>query len=566
MAREYAIRKKGTNDILYQSDGFDMAAIRERYDLSEDTELLITWNVETIGELRKQLAAAEDANKAKEVFLSNMSHDIRTPMNAIIGMTALAKKHIDEKNRVLDSLNKIDTASSHLLSLINEVLDMSRINSGKMTISEEMFSLSDLLHDTLAIVRPQAQAKGHHFVFRTENIAVEGLYGDALRLRQIMVNIINNSIKYTNEGGEISVTVSEEIREDLCYFRFVCSDNGAGMSEDFLKKIFDPFERASSSTMSGIEGTGLGMSIVQKLVKAMNGEILIDSRLQEGTTVTITIPMRYERLKISADALKGKRFLIIEADRQLQETYRRYLSEFSVDCHIVEDSSEAVSAFSDEEFKGEHYDALIIGRQIGPDGSIYDIASYFHKADSGMKIILISDDSWDEIEYRATRSGISRFIPLPVFRKTLINLLNEALDPHSEGAGTSAVDLSGKHILLVEDNMINREIAKEILRTTNAAIDTAENGKEGVETYLSSKENYYDIILMDIQMPVMDGYEAARQIRSSGRKDANKVRIYAMTANTFVEDIARAKEAGMDGHIAKPIDVSRLMNTLKQNL
>ena len=566
MAREYAIRRKGTNDILYQSDGFDMAAIRERYDLSEDTELLITWNVETIGELKKQLAAAEDANKAKEVFLSNMSHDIRTPMNAIIGMTALAKKHIDEKNRVLDSLNKIDTASSHLLSLINEVLDMSRINSGKMTISEEMFSLSDLLHDTLAIVRPQAQGKGHHFVFRTENIAVEGLYGDALRLRQIMVNIINNSIKYTNEGGEISVTVSEEIREDLCYFRFVCSDNGAGMSEDFLKKIFDPFERASSSTMSGIEGTGLGMSIVQKLVKVMNGEILIDSRLQEGTTVTITIPMRYERLKISADALKGKRFLIIEADRQLQETYRRYLSEFSVDCHIVEDSSEAVSAFSDEEFKGEHYDALIIGRQIGPDGSIYDIASYFNKADSGLKIILISDDSWDEIEYRATRSGISRFIPLPVFRKTLINSLNEALDPHSEGAGTSAVDLSGKHILLVEDNMINREIAKEILRTTNAAIDTAENGKEGVETYLSSKENYYDIILMDIQMPVMDGYEAARQIRSSGREDANKVRIYAMTANTFVEDIARAKEAGMDGHIAKPIDVSRLMNTLKQNL
>ncbi len=566
MAREYAIQRKGSNDILYQSEGFDTAEIRQRYDLSEDTELLITWNEDTVDELKRQLAAAEDANKAKEVFLSNMSHDIRTPMNAIIGMTALAKKHIDERNKVLDSLNKIDTASSHLLSLINEVLDMSRINSGKMTISEELFSLSDLLHDTLAIVRPQAQAKGHHFVFGTENIAVEGLYDDALRLRQIMVNIINNSIKYTNEGGEISVTVSEEIREDLCDFRFVCRDNGAGMSEDFLKKIFDPFERASSSTMSGIEGTGLGMSIVQKLVKAMNGEIHIDSKLQEGTTVTITIPMRYERLKISADALKGKRILIIEADRQLQEIYRRHLSEFSVDCHIVEDSSEAVSSFSDEEFKGQRYDALIIGRQIGADGSIYDIASYFHKADSGLKIILISDDNWDEIEYRATRSGISRFIPLPVFRKSLINSLNEALDPHNEDTGTSAVDLSGKHILLVEDNMINREIAKEILSTTNAAIDTAENGKEGVDTYLSSKEGYYDIILMDIQMPVMDGYEAAGQIRSSGREDADKVRIYAMTANTFVEDIAKAKEAGMNGHIAKPIDINRLMNTLKQNI
>ena len=566
MAREYAIRRKGSNDILYQSEGFDTAEIRQRYDLSEDSELLITWNEETIGELKKKLAEAEDANKAKEVFLSNMSHDIRTPMNAIIGMTALAKKHIDEKNKVLDSLNKIDTASSHLLSLINEVLDMSRINSGKMTISEELFSLSDLLHDTLAIVRPQAQTKGHRFIFRTENIAVEGLYGDALRLRQIMVNIINNSIKYTNEGGEISVSVSEEIREDLCHFRFVCRDNGAGMSEDFLKKIFDPFERASSSTMSGIEGTGLGMSIVQKLVLAMNGEILIDSKPQEGTTVTITIPMHYERLKISADALKGKRILIIEADRQLQETYRRHLSEFSVDCHIVEDSSEAVSSFSDEEFKGQRYDALIIGRQIGADGSIYDIASYFHKADSGLKIILISDDNWDEIEYRATRSGISRFIPLPVFRKSLINSLNEALNPHNEDTGTSAVDLSGKHILLVEDNMINREIAKEILAATNALVDAAENGKEGVEAWLSSKENYYDIILMDIQMPVMDGYEAARQIRSSGREDADKVRIYAMTANTFAEDIAKAKEAGMDGHIAKPIDINRLMMTLKQDI
>jgi len=569
MSREYAVRKSSSPEkILYQSVSFDVTDITDILPLSQGMELLISGRDDDskVADLQKQLSEAQDANKAKEVFLSNMSHDIRTPMNAIIGMTALAKKHIDEKNKVLDSLNKIDTASSHLLSLINEVLDMSRINSGKMVIAKELFSISDLLHDTLAIVRPQAQQKNHHFLFTADRIHTENLYGDVQRLFQIMVNIINNSIKYTNEGGEITVSISEEVEGDICHFGFMCKDNGNGMSEEFLQKIFEPFERASSSTMSGIEGTGLGMSIVKKLIEAMDGTIMIQSKLSQGTTVLITIPMKYEKLDIDTSSLENKNLLIIENNEQLKETYRQYLSEFDISFDIADSSSEAIAAISDNEFHNQKYDALIIGTLSRMDGNIYDIASYFHKADQDLKIILVSDDNWDEIEYRASRNGIQSFIPLPFFRKSLLNSLNQALGQDRENETSSLVpDLCGKTILLVEDNFINREIAKEILSSTNATIETAENGKEAVDKYLEAEDGHYSLILMDIQMPIMDGYEASRNIRSSNKPDAEKIRIFAMTANTFVEDIAKAREAGMNGHIAKPIDINKLMLTLKQN-
>ncbi|MCR4855886.1 MAG: response regulator [Erysipelotrichaceae bacterium] len=346
----------------------------------------------------------------------------------------------------------------------------------------------------------------------------------------------------------------------------MCKDNGNGMSEEFLKKIFDPFERASSSTMSGIEGTGLGMSIVKKLVEAMDGIIMIQSKLHQGTTVLITIPMRYEKLSISTSSLENKKLLIIENSEQLKETYRHYLDEFAISFDIVDSSSEAIAAISDNEFRGQKFDALIIGTLSAMDGNLFDIASYFHKADPDLKIILASDDNWDEIEYRASRNGIRTFIPLPFFRKSLINSLNDALGQDDQSDPASSVpDLNGRTILLVEDNFINREIAKEILNSTNATIETAENGKEAVDMYTQAEDRHYSLILMDIQMPIMDGYEAARAIRASGKADAESIRIFAMTANTFVEDIAKAREAGMNGHIAKPIDINKLMLTLKQN-
>ena len=570
MNREYAVVKAAGPDtvILFSTPGFAAERTTEKISLSDGAELWIngTYSSETDNAaLLKQLRELEDANRAKEAFLSSMSHDIRTPMNAIIGMTALARRHIDEKQKVADSLSKIETASAHLLSLINEVLDMSRINSGRMVIADEAFSLSDLLHDTLTIVRPQAEQKNHAFIFSTGSIIAESLYGDVLRLRQIFVNIINNAIKYTNDGGRIEVTVSEEPHEDGCMLVFTCRDNGVGMTPEFLEKIYDPFERANTTTNSRIEGTGLGMSIVRRLVEAMAGTIHIESKPGAGTLVTISIPLRSEELQISTAALNGKKLLVIENDPELKNTYRTYLDEFHIAHRIVASDSEAVEAMTEAEFRSEPFSGVILGNTIESRAGVFDIAAYFRKAYPGMPLILVSSADWDKIEYRAVRSGIDHYIPVPFFRKTLINGLNSAFLAQEAGIATpESVDLSGRHILLAEDNLINREIAKEILSATNAVIDTAENGEEAVSLYMQSPEGAYDLILMDIQMPVMNGYDATAAIRSSGRKDAGTILIFAMTANTFAEDIAKAREAGMNGHIAKPLDIPKLMNTLRQ--
>ena len=326
-----------------------------------------------ISVLREQLEEAKAEGVAKEVFLSNMSHDIRTPMNAIIGMTALAKKHIDEKSRVADALNKIDTASTHLLSLINEVLDMSRINSGRLSIAQESFSLSDLLHEVMIIVKPQAAQKKHALSFHVRDIARESLIGDPLRLRQIFVNIINNSIKYTKDGGKIDITVREEQQGKDCDLIFICRDNGIGMSEEFLKKIFDPFERAGNSTLSGIEGTGLGMSIVKKLIDAMGGEIGIESTPGEGTCVSIRLPLAWELLTIDTAALSGQKLLIVEADEELTRTLQTYLGEFSVEHEIVVSAPDAISALADAEYAGKSYGAVILGSYF-EGGNFYDLA------------------------------------------------------------------------------------------------------------------------------------------------------------------------------------------------
>jgi len=565
MARKFAIIN-GEGQIVFQTKEFESADVTERLALSDGTTLLLSDDA-TVQSLRAELAEAKNANAAKEEFLSNMSHDIRTPMNAIIGMTALAKKHIDEKARVMDALNKIDIASSHLLGLINDILDMSRINSGKMKISDEQFSLSDLLHDTLTIIRPQMAKKNHAFTFRVDDMPEETLRGDPMRLRQIYVNIISNAVKYTDDGGDITVAVTEEMEEDRCTLCLSCTDNGIGMSPDFLDRIFDPFERVSSSTISRIEGTGLGMSIVKKLVDAMEGSIRIESELGAGTSVTVRIPLRVVELPLHTEALAGKHVLVIEADREQQDIYRRYLSAGDIDHRIVSSSSEAIQALTDADYRGETFHAVILGKKDEGSGSVFDIASYLSQSFPQLALILIGDHNWEEIEYRANRCGIRHFLPLPVFRKTLLNGLNDALSSAAgEEQASGSPDLSGKHILLVEDNIINREITLELLSMTNASVDTAEDGSKAVEAFESAREGYYDLILMDIQMPVMDGYAAARAIRSSKRADAGSVRIIAMTANTFAEDVARARDAGMDGHLAKPIDIPLLMQVLRQIL
>ena len=563
MARRFAIINQ-EGKTVFQTEAFESAKVTERLALPDGTMLMLCDNA-TMQSLREELAEAKNANEAKEEFLSNMSHDIRTPMNAIIGMTALAKKHIDEKTRVMDALNKIDIASSHLLGLINDILDMSRINSGKMKIAEEQFSLSDLLHDTLTIIRPQIVKKNHTFTFSVGDVPEEVLCGDPMRIKQIYVNIISNAIKYTNDGGKIEVTVTEEPEKDGCTLCLSCADNGIGMSPDFLDRIFNPFERVSSSTISRVEGTGLGMSIVKKLIDAMGGTIRIESELGAGTTVTVRSPLRIVNLPLQTEALAGKRVLIIEADEEQQDIFRRYLSGSGVDHLIIKSSSEAIQALTDADYRQKAFHAVILGKKDEGFGFVFDTASYLSQSFPHLALILIGDYDWEEIEYRANRCGIRHFLPLPVFRKTLLNELNATLSSaKEEEQAFGSPDLSGRHILLVEDNIINREIALELLSMTNASVDTAENGQQAVEAYESAGEGYYDLILMDIQMPVMDGYAATHAIRSSKRSDSASIRIIAMTANTFAEDVARARDAGMDGHLAKPIDIPLLMQMLRQ--
>ena len=570
MAREYAVVDVdgGAEKILFRSSGYDPGDVTEVTPLSSGAELRVSGRdelAEVNDALLRQLREAQDANTAKENFLSSMSHDIRTPMNAIIGMTALAKNHIDEKSRVADSLGKIEVASAHLMSLINEVLDMSRINAGKLSLSEDLFSLGDLLHDTLVIVRPQAAQRRHSFTFRVGEILAEELYGDPTRLRQIFVNIINNAVKYTNEGGEIAVSAGQEMEGDRCALIFRCRDNGIGMDEEFLRRIFDPFERVNSTTISGVEGTGLGMSIVKKPTDAMSGTIEIESERGKGTLVTVRLPMRYEPEKIDAAALAGRHFLIAEADGELQKAYARCLGAFDIPYTLVSSSSDAISALTDAEFRGERFDALLLGKAQEQSGSVFDLADYIHKANPQLPILLVSEQNWEEIEYRANRCGIERFIPVPFFRKSLIDgLIGTLQGVASEAGGFSALDLTGKHILLVEDNAINCEIASELLGMTNAQVDTAENGQEAVDRFSQTPEGWYDLILMDIQMPVMDGYAAARAIRAGARGDAKTVKIFAMTANAFAEDIEKARRSGMDGHISKPVDFQKLAQVLSR--
>ena len=567
MSREYAVLSG--QDVLYRTEGFDAASVTETVPLSEGRTLLIAGEDPERKELLERLREAEESVRAKELFLSNMSHDMRTPMNAIMGMTALAMKHIDEKSRVADALSKIETASGHLLSLINNVLDMSRINSGRMRIDEQLFSLGDLLHDLCIIVKPLAEEKNHDFILDTDGVRTESWRGDALRLRQIYVNIVSNAAKYTPEGGRIHVSVSDEDcdppEDGRRTLVFRCEDNGIGMSEDFLRRIYDPFERVSSTTVSKIEGTGLGMSIVKRIVDVMGGTIAIDSAPGRGTEVLIRIPLAAEENKATPAALSGMRFLILEASERLAEQYRRYLTEDGIAFTLVPSASEALSAMADADVAGERYDGVIIGQALSEGGGRLEVAAYLSKASPNLPLILVGEDNWADIEYRAERCGIRTFIPVPFFRQTFENgLAAAAADGNGADGGGAFPDLTGRRLLLAEDNLINREIALEILGMTGAEVDSAENGAEAVRLFEASEPGAYSLILMDVQMPVMNGYEATGKIRASGRADGSSLPIYAMTANTFAEDVARAREAGMNGHIAKPIDINALMQVLRR--
>lgn len=525
--------------------------------------------------LEEALEAAKAANQAKSVFLSNMSHDIRTPMNAIVGMTSIALSHIDEKARVQDCLLKIKTASMHLMSLVNDVLDMSRIDSGRLALNEEEFSLADLFHDIAVIVCPQAEQKNQMLQIDIGQILEENLIGDSLRLRQIMVNIIGNAVKYTQEDGEIKVQIrqyiqkdaADEGKKDTLILEFVCADNGIGMSKEFLDRIFVPFERVNNSTISKIEGTGLGMAIVKSLVDRMNGQISVDSKEGAGSRFVIQIPVTVaDQSRRSISLPEGKTVLMAESRDTRVGQIEEYLKECGLTLVQVRSGLEAVTWLTEAQYENHMPCAMLLGQELS-DMPVLELASHVRQlAGRDFPILLVSEEDWAQLEYRASHAGVNAFVPCPLFKSRLLETLSELI-AHKAGteemtAGASE-DFGQYRVLLVEDIELNQEIAVEMLSVTGVQVEVADNGKEALDKFERSPEGWYDIIFMDIQMPVMDGYEASKRIRALPRKDAESVWIVAMTANAFVEDIRLSRDAGMNEHCSKPVDPERLQEILR---
>ncbi|MDE7322179.1 MAG: response regulator [Lachnospiraceae bacterium] len=527
-----------------------------------------------IAELERALHDVQEENQAKSSFLSNMSHDIRTPMNAILGMTSIALSHIDEKPRVLDCLQKIHSASAHLMSLVNDVLDMSRIASGRMALNEEAFSLADLVHDITIIVRPQAAQKQQEFQMEIGEIYEENLTGDTLRLRQILVNIIGNAVKYTPENGSVHVTFSQHIdtngtAPDKVWLDFLCEDNGIGMSTEFLNRIFIPFERVNNTTISKIEGTGLGMSIVKNLLDRMNGEITVESEEGKGSRFHVSIPFSLAQQQGARSLPTAKTILLAEKTQARAEQIIDCLEESGMKTIHIKSGIDAVTWLTEAQYENHMPCALLLGQELA-DMPVLEMASHVrHLAGKDFPIIYVAEADWSQLEYRASRAGVNAFVPCPLFKSRLLSTLSDLTcdgqSKQDDFAGKEA-DYSQYRVLLVEDNELNREIATEMLSMTGVQIETAENGLQAVETFAKAPEGYFDLIFMDIQMPVMNGYDAARRIRQLPKNDAETVWIVAMTANAFVEDIRLSREAGMNEHCSKPVDADRLHEILRKQL
>ena len=513
------------------------------------------------------------ANRAKREFLFNMSHDIRTPMNAIIGFTSLAATHIDNREQVLDYLKKISTSSQHLLSLINDVLDMSRIESGKVKIEEKAVHLPDLVHDVRSIIQPNVAAKRLSLFIDTMDIEDEDIITDPLRLNQILLNILSNAIKFTPTGGMISIRIAQKNgapKGCVCY-EFRIKDNGIGMSEEFQKHIFEEFSREESSTVSGIQGTGLGMSITKNIVDLMGGTIALTSEPGKGSEFIVTLCFTRSGQKAEPKQLpqlEGLRALVADDDTNTCLNVSTMLSKIGMRPEWTISGKEAVIRTKYAVEQGDEFSVYIIDWLI-PDMNGIEIVRQIRKViGNRCPIIILTAYDWADIEDEARAAGVTAFCEKPLFLSELRRVLAEPFraEPASKPAQPTAADLKGKKLLLVEDNELNREIALEILKEAGFVVDTAEDGAVAVQKIKQAAPGQYDLILMDIQMPNLDGYEATRQIRALPDAEKANIPIFAMTANAFEEDRQNALEAGMNGHIAKPLDVPHLLRVLADAL
>ena len=527
---------------------------------------------EAAKEVREALIVAEHANQAKTNFLNNMSHDIRTPMNAIIGFTSLAATHLDNKKLLEDYLKKIMTSSNHLLSLINDVLDMSRIESGRIKIEEQESHLSTVMHDLRNILQADVNAKRLNFLIDTVEVVNEDIVCDKLRLNQVLLNCMSNAIKFTMPGGTVGIRIMQKGAPDLdgfARYEFVVSDTGIGMSKEFASHIFEPFTREESSTVNGIPGTGLGMAITKNIVDMMGGNISVKSKKGEGTEFTISF-----RFKVGENShkvttiknLEGLRALVADDNMDTCASVTRMLEVIGMNPEWTMSGKEAVYKAKFAYEGGKPYKAFIIDWLMPDMNGVEVVCQIRNVIGEDTPIIILTAYDWTEIEEEARKAGVTAFCAKPLFLSDLYEVLNASVEvesvPYNEVKRNTHFE--GGRILLVEVNDLNREIAVTILSDIGIQVEEAENGKVAVEMIRSSVPGYYGIVLMDIQMPVMDGYEATRLIRSLDRPDIDSLPIIAVSANAFEEDIMKSKEAGMNEHIAKPFNREKLEEVISR--
>lgn len=522
-------------------------------------------------DLKAALMQAESANSAKTTFLNNMSHDIRTPMNAIIGFTSLAASHIDNKELVKDYLKKIGTSSEHLLSLINDVLDMSRIESGKVKIEEKPLHLPDLLHDLRTIIRPSVTSKQLDFLIDTVDVVDEDIIADKLRLTQIILNILSNGVKYNKTGGVLSLRVKQEKKapKGCATYHFIVKDSGIGISKEFQKHIFENFSREETATVNCIQGTGLGLAITKKIVEMMGGTIRLESEEGVGSVFDVCLTFRLngeKKVYKKIDSLQGLRVLVADDDTDTCLSISSMLTEIGMRSEWTVSGKEAVIRAKHAVDMGDEFYAYIIDWLMPDMNGIETVRRIRRVIGDSSPIIILTAYDWSDVEEEAKEAGVTAFCEKPLFMSELRDILTKPVEIKKSKAEEKIQIPAGKKVLLVEDNALNQEIAYEILTQAGLSVEVAGDGADAVERMAASKPGQYDLIMMDIQMPIMNGYEATRKIRAMEAQHCKTIPIIAMTANAFEEDRELAMEAGMTGYLAKPIQIDKMLKEIRSVL
>ena len=540
------------------------------YSVGIDNTQLRTEEARQRKALEDAYQAARVANEAKTNFLSSMSHDIRTPMNAIMGMSAIAHANLTSPERVHDCLEKIDVSSRHLLSLINEVLDMSKIESGKIDLMPEDVSLPQLIQNVADMCRPLVEEKGQEFKIDVGLVRHEAVVADGDRLQQVFMNLLSNAVKYTPEGGTIRLSVNEltSYVPGKGQYEFVFTDDGIGMSEDYIPHIFEPFSRAEDSRISKIQGTGLGMAITENIVRMMNGTIEVKSRLGEGSRFTVSVPLelRLEE-EVRETELEGLPVLVVDDDQFVCESATALLNELGMRGDWVLSGREAVQRAAQAHAGGDDFFAVVLDWKMPEMDGLETLKALRASLGEDVPIIIISAYDYSNIEEEFVRAGADAFITKPLFKSKMLHVLqlfcaSSKSDFAADSAAKKHAALEGRRVLLAEDNELNREIAVELLEMQGLRVGSVENGQLAVEAFAAAQPGYYAAVLMDIQMPVLDGYAATAAIRAMDRPDARSIPILALTANAFTADVGKARSVGMNDHVAKPIDIDRLVEVL----